>query len=146
MPPNSARTPGQGFKTYQKLLTNWYLAIHIAKNIVCMYLQHSTRKPAHTRFREFRVIIFFIFFLFSKPAISILERVDAVIFVQNISRVGRGVHSPQVIVSCSMSLHYHRGTLHGRQRMTPFSVNLECIMAGVIVTSHSLYSQSFMPG
>ena len=28
------RTPSQGFNTYQKLLTNWYVAIHMAKSIV----------------------------------------------------------------------------------------------------------------
>ena len=33
-------------------------------------------------------------------------------------------------LSGSTSLRYHRGTLHGRQRTTPFSVNSACATAG----------------
>ena len=92
------------------------------------HLQHSLRESAHTRFHEFRVIFFFIFFFFSKPPISILKRVNVVL---NISRVGEVCAVPKrSFLSGSTSLRYHRGTLHDRQRTTPFSVNSACATAG----------------
>ena len=63
------------------------------------YLQHSARESALPRFHEFRVIFIFFSSSVNPLAISILERVDAVIFVLNVSRVGGGVHGLQAIVS-----------------------------------------------
>ena len=63
-----------------------------------MRLQCSAGESAHTRFHEFRVIIVIFFLLFSKPAISMQERVDRLILSLSVSRVGGGVHDHQAIV------------------------------------------------
>ena len=83
-------------KTNRRSLTGQYLAIHFPKSIV---LASNTRRE-NRLIHDFtiRVIFFFIiffiifFFCFIKPAISILERVDALIFSLKVSRVGGGVH------------------------------------------------------
>ena len=50
-------------------------------------------------------------YFFSKPTISILERVDRLISLLNVSRVGGGMHGPQAIASFRLtSLRFHRGT------------------------------------
>ena len=55
--------------------------------------QSGVRESGHTLFSQFRVIIFFIFFFFfSKPAISLTEADQALLFSPNVSRVGGGVH------------------------------------------------------
>ena len=90
----------------------------------------------HTRFHDLRhlflhLLFIIIFFFFSKPAISILERVDALIFLLNVSRVGGDVHGPQAIVS--FRLHVSTlpcGALHGKQKTTPFSASSACVTAG----------------
>ena len=50
-------------------------------------------------------------------------------------------------LSSSTSLRYHRGTLHGRQRTTPFSVNSACATAGChgIAARASLREQTARP-
>ena len=77
----------EGFKTNRKSLTGQYLAIHIPKSIVLV--SNTLRENRLIRDFTIRVIFLFIFFFgiiiiifffFSKPAISILERVDALIF------------------------------------------------------------------
>ena len=57
----------------------------------------TTRECALTRFRDFRVI--FIFFFFVRPAISLPEAVEALIFSHNVSQFAGGVHGYQAIVS-----------------------------------------------
>ena len=63
------------------------------------------------------VIIIIIFFLFfSKPAISMLERVDRLILSRSVSRVGGGVHGHKAIVSFLFLVStVDHGALHGRQ-------------------------------
>ena len=60
------------------------------------HLQSSTREFARTRFHDFRVIIFFVFFF--KPAISLPVPVQALIFSLKVSNFARGVHGHQAIV------------------------------------------------
>ena len=90
---------------------NWYLAIHMAQSIV----RTSNTLSESPLIRDFTnsCHLFFIFFFFSKPALSILERVDAVIFVLNVSRVGGGVHGPQAI----FSFWLHVSTLPSRNSL-----------------------------
>ena len=60
------------------------------------------------------IIIFFLFF--SKPAISMLERVDRLILSRSISTVGGGVHGHKAIVSFFFLVStVDRGALNGRQ-------------------------------
>ena len=69
---------------------------------------------AISRIRVIIIIIFFLFF--SKPAISMLERVDRLILSRSISRVGGGVHSHRAIVSFFFLVStVDRGALNGRQ-------------------------------
>ena len=60
------------------------------------------------------IIIFFLFF--SKPAISMLERVDGIILSRIVSRVGGGVHGHKAIVSFLFLVStVDHGALRGRQ-------------------------------
>ena len=70
----------------------------------CTLLQYSARESAHIY--DFRVIILFFLFFFSKPAISMAERVDVLNFLINVSKVDRGVHSHQAIAP--LLLHIYR--------------------------------------
>ena len=91
MPPNSVRKPSQDLKlTRSCFQADIYLSICPKLSYVPPVLCARIRSPAIS---QIRVIIFFLFF-FSKPAISIPEAVDVLIFLLNISRVGKGVHAP----------------------------------------------------
>ena len=62
--------------------------------------QFPTGEVALTRFRVIIIImIFFIFFFFFRPAISLPEAVEALIFSLNVSNFAGGVHGCQAIVS-----------------------------------------------
>ena len=61
-----------------------------------MSLQILLPKSTHTRFHNFRVIIFFIFFFF-RPDFSLPEQVEALIFSLNVPRYGGGVHRRQAM-------------------------------------------------
>ena len=63
------------------------------------------------------IIIFFLFFFFfSKPAISMLERVDGLILSRSVSTVGGGVHGHKAIVSFLFFVStVDRGASQGRQ-------------------------------
>ena len=83
------------------------------------------RSHAISRIRVI-IIIFFLFF-FSKPAISMQERVDRLILWRSVSRVGGGVHGHKAIVSFSFLVStVDHGAPQGRQWMTPFSANSTC--------------------
>ena len=85
----------------------------MAKSII--HASNIQRQSLLTRsFHEFHIIIFFIFF-FSKPAISMLERVDMLNLL--VSRVGADVHGPQVIISFLLQVSkLSFGALHGVDR------------------------------
>ena len=51
----------------------------------------------HARIRSYFRVIFFIFFF--RPAFSLLEQVEALIFSLNVSNFAGGVHGHQAIVS-----------------------------------------------
>ncbi|CAI8017747.1 hypothetical protein GBAR_LOCUS10723, partial [Geodia barretti] len=91
------------------------------------HLQSSTREFAHTRFHDFRVIIFFIFFFFFfffffKPAISLPVPVQAVIFSLKVSNFAGGVHGHQAIVSfLPLVTTVDHGALPWSTRTTPFA-------------------------
>ena len=58
------------------------------------------RSHAISRIRVIIIFfLFFFFFFFSKPAISMLERVDRLILSRSVSTVGGGVHGHKAIVS-----------------------------------------------
>ena len=63
--------------------------------------QFPTREVALTRFHDFRVIIIIIilFFFLFRPASSVPEAVEALIFSQNVSNFAGGMHGYQAIVS-----------------------------------------------
>ena len=85
---------GQGFKTNRMSLTGQYLAIHIPKSIV------RTSNTSRDN-RDFTIRFIF----FNKPAISMLERVDALIFSLKVSRVGGGVQGQQAVFSLAPRLY-----------------------------------------
>ena len=59
-------------------------------------------------------LIFFLFF--SKPAISMLKRVDRLILLRSVSRVGGGVHGDKEMVSFFLLVFtVDRGALDGSQ-------------------------------
>ena len=92
--PESFATPSK--HTSNNFWTHFQPYISPARSYLPSGLRARIRKHGVSRFS---VIIFIISFFFSKPAISILERVDRLIFLLNVSRVGGGVHGPQAIVS-----------------------------------------------
>ena len=66
-------------------------------------------------------------FLFSKPAISMLEQVDGLIISRSVSRVGGGVHGHKAIVSFLFLVStVDPGAPKSRQLMIPFSANSTC--------------------
>ena len=71
------------------------LAIHKTRPFPT-WLQFCTQESAHTRFHEFRVIIFVIFLSSSVNAITLSEPAEA---SPNVSKVDGGVHGHQAITS-----------------------------------------------
>ena len=70
----------------------WPISSYASAQQVHTYRQFSTRENGQTRFHEFRVIIIIIFFFLFKPAISLLEPIEALIFPLNVSTEDGGVH------------------------------------------------------
>ena len=93
-----------------------------------MSLQILLPKSAHTRFHNFRVIIFFIFFFF-RPDFYLPEQVEALIFSLNVPRYGGGVHRRQAMFVFLLPIatedleyniaHRKRRHFHGRVRPHP---------------------------
>ena len=84
-------------------LLDSYLAVHKPSS----FLPASSlpRKNPLTRdFHNFRVIILIIIIIISKPAISLLEPAEAIIFSPNISSVDGGVHGREAIVLGSLCI------------------------------------------
>ena len=129
MSSNALGVASYALKTHQESQTGLHLGLHYPTNFLSSSNSPCKDLPIH----DFTIsVIFFFIFFFSKPAILILERVDTLIFLLNVSRVGGDVHGPQAIVSFRLhvSLRFHRGALHGRRRTMPFSANSACIRAG----------------
>ena len=115
MAPNSARTA----RNYAKV-TDRPISICTYTQKYCTCVQFSTREIAHARFHDFNVIMFILIF-FSKPAISLPEPGEVLIFSQNISRMDGGVHGPQAIASLPLYVStVDCGVLDGRRMTTPF--------------------------
>ena len=88
-----------------------------------MSLQILLPKSTHTRFHNFRVNIFFIFFFF-RPDFSLPEQVEALIFSLNVPRYGGGVHRRQamfvfLLPIATEDLEYNICS----QKTTPFSLS-----------------------
>ena len=93
-------------------------------------------KTVKREFTNFRVIIIFFFFFF-KPAISLLEQVQVIIFPPSVSRVARGVHGHQAIVFLQLHISaVDREVHHSKHKTTPFL--FEAGRPGGSVGAHTL--------
>ena len=88
-PQNWARMTHYGFQITSNSLPSYTYAPRLS---TCP--QFPTREFALTRFRVIIIIIFFFF----RPASSLPEAVEALIFSQNVSKFSGGVHAYQAIV------------------------------------------------
>ena len=87
----------------------------------------------------FRVIIFIIIIIIflSKPAISLLEPVEALIFSPNVSRVDGGVHGHQAIVLGSLCI---TTVDHGARRRKGLH-NAICSSLGLVICACAAHRQ-----
>ena len=110
--------------------------------------QFSTRENGQTRIHKFRVIII-IFFFFFKPAISLPEQVQVIIFPPNVStRVARGVHGHQAMVFLQLHISaVDREVHHSKHKTTPFLPNVRGRPAREACTyvrsAHTLHLRKF---
>ena len=100
----------------------WPISSYTSAQQVHTYRQFSTRENGQTRFHEFRVIIiiiiFFFFFLF-KPAISLLEPIEALIFPLNGMELCTDIQR-LFFICCTSQRHFT--VLSGVKRLTtPYS-------------------------
>ena len=94
-----------------------YPAIHMLKSLVCgssALHENSLTRDFTNSCHHHHHNLFFLFF--SKPAISMLERVDLSILSRSVFRVGGGVHGHKAIVSFLFLVStVDHGALRGRQ-------------------------------
>ena len=116
------------------------LAIHMpTKFIPAVSSPHEkTVKRELTNF----VSSYFFFFFFFKPAISLLEQVQVIIFPPSVSRVARGVHGHQAIVFLQLHISaVDREVHHSKHKTTPFL--FEAGRPGRRVGAHTLRLHKF---
>ena len=96
--------------------------------------QFSTRENGQTRISCHQIIFFFFFF---KPAISLPEQVQVIIFPPNVSIVARGVHGYEAIVFLQLHISaVDRDVHHSKHKTTPFL--FEADRPGGRVRAHTL--------